>query len=173
MTRRADWPVLLGVVSAAALAAAVFVERVMQIAPCELCLVDRWPWRAALAIALAALLLPRARGVLWVLALLAMLASVGLGVLHTGVEWQAWPSPFPSCHAPTLTGGSIADQLASLPTHAAKPCDAATYLVPGVPVSMAEANLVFSLVVLIALGLRPKPHQDRVDPGPPFVGSRG
>ena len=95
MTRRADWPVALGVVSAAALGAAIFVEHVMQVAPCELCLVERWPWRVALAAALAALVLPRARSVLWVAAVLALVASVGLGVLHTGVEWHVWPSPFP------------------------------------------------------------------------------
>ena len=113
MTRRADWPVGLGLVAAAALVIAIFVERVMQIAPCELCLVERWPWRVALAVALAALVLPKARRVLWAIALLALAVSVGLGVLHTGVEFGAWPSPFPSCHAPALTGGSIAEQLAA------------------------------------------------------------
>ncbi len=167
MRRLADWPVWLGVVSAAALVAAILVEHVMQIAPCELCLVERWPWRVAFAAAVAALVLPKARGVLWVVAGLDLVVSAGLGVLHTGVEFHAWPSPFPSCHAPALTGGSIAAQLAALPAHAAKPCDAATFLVPGVPVSMAEANLVLSVIILVALGLRPKPHQDAVHPGPP------
>ena len=163
MTR---WPVGLGLVSAAALVAAIFVERVMQIAPCELCLVERWPWRVAVATALAALVLPRARRVLWAIAVADLVVSVGLGVLHTGVEFGAWPSPFPSCHAPSLGGGSIAEQLAALPAHAAKPCDARTFLVPGVPVSMAEANLLLSLIVLTFLGLRPKPHGDAVHPGP-------
>lgn len=167
MRLHANWPVWLGVVSAAALLAALLVEHSMQIAPCELCLVERWPWRVALAAALAALVLPKARGVLWTVAVLALVVSCGLGVLHTGVEFHAWPSPFPSCHAPALTGGSIADQLAALPMRAAKPCDAATFLVPGLPVSMAAANLVLSVVVLIALGLCLKPRQDRVEPGSP------
>lgn len=168
MRQRAPWPLALALVAAAALLVAVFVERVMQIAPCELCLVERWPWRVALAAGLAALALPRARRVLWVIALLDLAVSTGLGVLHTGVELGAWPSPFPSCHAPPLTGGSIAAQLAALPTRAAKPCDARTFLVHGVPISMAEANLLLSALVLAALGLRPTARSgaDRTDPGP-------
>lgn len=168
MTRPARWPIVLGLVSAAALLAAVFVEHVMRIAPCELCLVERWPWRVALAASLAALALPKARRVLWVIALLDLAVSAGLGVLHTGVEFGAWPSPFPSCHAPALSGGSIAEQLASLPTRAAKPCDARTFLVPGLPVSMAEANLILSLLVLLALGIFPR-HQGAVHRAPPTI----
>ena len=159
--RARAWPVGLGIASVAALGGAAFVERGLGIAPCELCLLERWPWRAALVAALAALVLPRARPLLRPLAILAMLASVALGVLHVGVERHAWPSPFPSCRAPGVVSGSIADQIAALPARAAKPCDAATYLLPGVPVSLAEADLILSVAVVSALGLRPKPRLQR------------
>ncbi len=152
MTRvRFAWPVGLVAVSAVALAAAIVVERALGIAPCELCLLERWPWRVALAAGLAALVLPGARGALRAGAVLAMLLSAGLGVLHGGVERGAWPSPFPECRAPAVASGTIADQIASLPAHAAKPCDAATYLVPHLPISMADANLILSVLTLFLL----------------------
>ena len=43
-------------------------------------------------------------------------------------------------------GGSIAERLASMPARPAKPCDDPTYLIPGVPVSLAAMNLLFALV---------------------------
>lgn len=156
------WPVPAGIAAAVALGGAVFVERVLGIAPCELCLLERWPWRAVLVAAFVALLWSRARRALRSLAMVALLVSLGLGVLHSGVEWHAWPSPFPSCHAPAVTGGSIADQLAALPARAAKPCDAATFLVPGVPVSLAEADLIWSVAVLLALWRGPVSLRRRV-----------
>ena len=72
-----------------------------------------------------------------------------------GVEQGWWPSPLPECAAPNLGGGSIAQRLARMPAHPAKPCDDPTYLVPGLPVSMAAGNgllaLVFGLFLAVSL----------------------
>jgi disulfide bond formation protein DsbB len=121
-------------------------EGVWGIAPCELCLWQRWPYWAAATLALAAAALPRGRRVLAILAILAVLASGAVAAFHVGVEQGWWPSPLAGCQAPRATpGGSVEDMLRSLAAAPSKPCDAPTYLVPGLPVSMAAMNLLYAL----------------------------
>ena len=81
------------------------------------------------------------------LVLLAVMAAAGLAFVHVGVELGYWPSPLPECAAPALGGGSIADRLARMPATVAKPCDEATFLLPGLPVSMAAMNGALALVL--------------------------
>ncbi len=133
------------------LGGAISLERFFGVVPCALCLLERWPWRVALVIAVLGLLLPRRLG--WFalfLAGLATLAGVGLAFIHVGVEGHLWPSPLPECTTPRFVGGSVAEMLARLPAHPDKPCDAPTYLIPGVPISVAMLNLLASLAYLIA-----------------------
>ncbi len=135
-----------------ALAVAFALEWWGGLAPCALCLWERWPYRVAIALGLIAMLLPRraARLVLAAL-LLTVLAAAALSLVHVGVEQGLWPSPLPECAAPPLATGSIAERLASLPAHPAKPCDDPSYLVPWLPVSLATINLVFALAFAAAL----------------------
>jgi len=116
--------------------------------PCALCLVERWPYRIAIALGVVGLLLPRtlARIALALLAL-SLLAGAAVAVVHVGVEMKLWPSPLPECAAPTFSGGTIAQRLASMPSKPSKPCDDPTYLIPFVPVSMAAMNLLYALVL--------------------------
>jgi disulfide bond formation protein DsbB len=165
-------PVLAGLsllVALGALAVAFGSEWYGGLVPCALCLVERWPYRVAAVVAVIALLPLRLRWVLWGV-VLCMAASVAFASVHVGVEQKWWPSPLPECAAPNLGGGSIAERLARMPAHPAKPCDDPTFLVPGVPVSMAAMNglaaLVFGLFLAISL-LRPKPYgapNERLDP---------
>ena len=155
-TPRAIAASVLGALSCFALAAATVVEHGLGIAPCELCLVERWPWRGLIGLALIGLFVPGRGGRAGlVLAIPVILVSVGLGALHVGVENRLWPSPFPECRAAPLRGGSVGDQLLAMPMRAAKPCDDPTFLVPGLPLSMAAMNLALSLAVLgvVAAGL--------------------
>ncbi len=125
--------------------------------PCALCLLERWPYRVAIVLGLLAAVTPhRLARLLLMLVVLAMLAAAGLAVVHVGVEQGAWPSPLPECAAPRLGQGSIAERLAQMPARPAKPCDDATYLVPGLPVSMAAMNLLYALAVAagVAVALR-------------------
>ena len=109
-------------------------------------------------LALAVLAPVRARKPLLWLTLLVGLAAVALGIVHIGVEWGWWPSPLPECAAPRLARGSIAARLASMPLRPSKPCEDPTYLVPGLPLSMAQmqalAALAFSACVAIFLARR-------------------
>ena len=139
---------IAAIAGALALGVALASERGLGLVPCALCLWERWPYRVVIALALAAALLPGrwARGALLAAAVVC-LAGAGLAGLHAGVERGWWPSPLPECAAPRLGGGSIAERLARMPATPAKPCDEPTFLLPGVPVSMAAMNLIFALAL--------------------------
>ncbi|MCA7120140.1 MAG: disulfide bond formation protein B [Acidibrevibacterium sp.] len=147
--RRAALLALLA--SALALAVAIASERLGGLVPCALCLVERWPYRIAIVLAALAFLAPP-RPARWLLAALALviLADAALAIVHVGVEWHFWPSPLPECAAPHLRG-SIAERLAAMPVRPGKPCDEPTYLVPGLPVSMAAMNGLYALALAAAL----------------------
>jgi disulfide bond formation protein DsbB len=142
-----------------ALAVALVSEHWGGLVPCALCLLERWPYRIAIVLSLLAFLLPRAlaRLALW-LVVLTMLAGAALGAVHVGVEQGLWPSPLPECAAPHIAGGTASQLLASMPAHPTKPCDAPSYLVPGLPLSMAAMNLIYAAVFAVTLAsvlLRP------------------
>jgi len=143
--------------SAVALGGALASERWLGLVPCAICLWERWPYRLAIVLGLLALVVPR-RFTRWALAAatLAVLAGAGLAALHVGVEQGWWPSPLPECAAPSLGGGSIAERLARMPATVSKPCDEPTYLVPGLPVSMAAMNLALALALagFLAMSIR-------------------
>jgi disulfide bond formation protein DsbB len=136
-----------------ALGLALASERWGGLVPCALCLLERWPYRAAIVISLIAVVTTRAVArPLLALVILTMLAGVVLAAIHVGVEWKLWPSPLPECAAPHLTGGSIADRLAQMPSRPSKPCDEPTFLIPGLPLSMAAMNLLYALIFAAVLG---------------------
>jgi disulfide bond formation protein DsbB len=145
---------LSALAAGAALAAALAIENWVGLAPCALCLLERWPYRIAIVLALAAVVVPpRLARALLVLVVLTLLADVALAFIHVGVEAHWWPSPLPECAAPRFVGGSIAERLASMPAHPAKPCDDPSYLIPGLPVSLAMMNLLFALVFAVGLAI--------------------
>ena len=136
-----------------ALAVALGAENWGGLIPCPLCLLQRWPYRAAIMLGLLAIILPpRLARVLLVLAFAAFLTETALAATHVGVEQGWWQSPLPQCAAPQIKGGSLADRLAQLPARPAKPCDEPTYMIPGLPVSMALMNLVYASGCCVLLG---------------------
>jgi disulfide bond formation protein DsbB len=140
--------------AAAALGVAFASEWWGGLVPCALCLLERWPYRVAIALGVIGVVLPRglARLAGWLL-VLAMLAAAALAFVHVGVEQGWWPSPLPECAAPHFAGGSIAERLASMPLRPSKPCDAPTFLVPGIPLSMAAMNLLYALAFAAILAV--------------------
>ena len=138
---------LLALLAAAAPAFARLSEDLWNLAPCALCLWQRWPYWAAAGLALAAAALPRARRPLLALAGAAVLGSAAVAAFHLGVEAGWWPSPLAGCQAAAAlpSGGGIEDLMRSLPAAPSKPCDAPTFLVPGLPLSMAGMNLFYAL----------------------------
>jgi disulfide bond formation protein DsbB len=132
--------------SGAVLGAALLSQFWGGLAPCELCLMERWPWDAALIIALAALVIGRPDRVRWVALGLAMVfaASAALAFYHVGVEqhWFAGPS---ACTASNTSATSIAELRKQILGHQAVPCDQSQWSLFGV--SLAGWNLVASLIM--------------------------
>ncbi len=154
-------PRLMGLIGAGCAAAALGVAFASEwwggLVPCALCLWERWPYRVAIAVGLVVTVVPRTWGKP-ALALLALvfLAGAAVALVHVGVELKWWKSPLPECAAPVFSGGSIADRLKAMPFLPAKPCDDPTYLIPFLPVSMAQLNVLCALVLagFVGLGLR-------------------
>lgn len=148
MTRTRLALLLAALAAAAVLAGAFAAETFLGVVPCALCLLERWPWRIALALALAGLVLPRPLGrFALLLTALAALGGAGVAAVHVGVEAKLWPSPLPECAAPRVTGGTIDEIIANMPARPAKPCDEPTFIVPGLPLSTAALNLLLSLAL--------------------------
>ncbi len=145
---------LSALAAGAALASALLIETWGGLAPCALCLLERWPYRVAIVLALLAVIAPpRLARALLVLVVLTLLADVALAFIHVGVEAHWWPSPLPECAAPRFIGGSIAERLAHMPALPAKPCDDPSYLIPALPVSLAEMNFLFALAFAVVLAI--------------------
>lgn len=136
---------ITALIAAAALGVAYFAEYGLHLVPCELCLLERWPYRIALILGVLALLLGRrlARGLV-ALAGLVMLVNVGISFLHMGVEWRWWPSPLPECNG-ILTPG------AALPMVPSVSCDKGVYLLSWLPISMTQMDFIGSVCFVILL----------------------
>lgn len=139
---------LLGpLAAAAALAVAHASQYWGGLPPCPLCLWQRWPYWAAIALGVVALALPvRVRpGVLAAMAVL-FLGNAAIAALHAGVEWGFWPSPVPECVVePGTPAATVDDLLRVLRPLPAIPCDEAAIRVLGL--SMAGWNAVYALSV--------------------------
>ena len=139
--------VLAALGAAAALGVAFASEVWGELVPCALCLLERWPYRIVIVLGLLAALSPRGLvRPLLLLAIICLLADAAIAAVHVGVEFKWWPSPLPECAAPHISGGSIAERLSSMPSRPSKPCDDPTFLIPGLPLSMAAMNMLFALV---------------------------
>lgn len=134
--------------SALMLAGAFAFQYLGGLAPCHLCLLQRWPHAAAALIGVLALLIP---GRLLPLAgALAALTTAGLGAYHSGVERHWWPGPntCTSGDISQLSVGDLTDQLLANTT--VIQCDQVAWAMWGL--SMASWNMLGSLV-LVALWL--------------------
>lgn len=85
---------LAGLGSLLLLAGALAFQYVGELAPCPMCIWQRWPHLAALLIALLAMtVLWRLRRPLAIAGAATMTLSAGLGAYHAGVEQGWWPGP--------------------------------------------------------------------------------
>src|ERR1700745_2372290 len=82
--------------SAVVLGGALVSQHWGGLAPCELCLRERWPWGAAIVISFVATMVGSRPGLPWVALLLAagFAGGSGLAFYHVGVEqhWFARPT---------------------------------------------------------------------------------
>lgn len=129
-----------------ALGAAWGMEYFLHLVPCELCLWERRPWRLLIALGALTLVVPR-RWARWSIlgGLLCLLGSLGLSVLHVGVEAGYWASPAPECHASLRPTGDFQHWLNQLPAQPTKPCDLPDYPF-GLPVSLTLLSAFYSIL---------------------------
>ncbi len=131
------------------LGAAYAFQYVGGLAPCVLCLYQRYPYWAAIALMAAALALParpgarRAQEALVYLSGLLFLAGAGIALFHVGVEQHWWTGP-EACGAlsgaPAATLEELEARLTATPLIR---CDEVQWSLFGI--SMAGYNAILSL----------------------------
>ncbi len=131
--------------SIAALAVAFASQYIGGLLPCQLCLWQRWGYGGAIALAIVALLLPRQlRGAGALLASLAVLATAGLALFHTGVEYHWWQG-LASCTGTLDTSQSITDLEQQLVATPVIPCDRPAWTMFGI--SMAGYDFLYATLL--------------------------
>ena len=103
MTGFAKARALALIIPGALIAGALGSQYLGGLAPCEMCLWQRWPHYAAIGLAALAFVLPQ-RALVW-LAALAILISGGIGIFHAGVEYHWWEG-LTQCSQVPGSGGS-------------------------------------------------------------------
>jgi disulfide bond formation protein DsbB len=130
--------------SAALLLGAFGFQYIGEMAPCKLCIWQRYPHGAAVVIGAVALAFPLL--ILPYLGALAALATAGVGAYHTGVERGWWEGPSTCTSGPigNLSADELMQQIMSAPLVR---CDD----VPGemLGLSMASWNAVASFVLAL------------------------
>ncbi len=136
------------------MAVALGFEHLGGLAPCPLCLMQRWAYYAAIPVLFVALVLvaadrPLLARLSFFTVALAFLANAGLGVYHAGAEWQFWLGPDTCASAAGPVQRSVGGLLQQLGT--ATPvirCDRAAWRFLGL--SFAGWNVLASLALAAA-----------------------
>jgi disulfide bond formation protein DsbB len=144
------------IVSAVVLGAALLSQYWGGLAPCELCLLQRWPWAVAVTVSLVAVLAGGRAGLPWLALVLALVFAVGVvfAFYHLGVE-QKWFAGPTACTA-TATGAMTLEQMKQqILGTAPVMCDRVQWSLFGV--SLAGWNLLASVImnaICLAIFLR-------------------
>lgn len=132
-----------GLGSAALLFAALGFQAIGY-APCDLCILQRWPHLAAVLIAAAAVMLRGGRP--WAsVGALALAVATGLAVYHAGVEWGFWDGPA-KCTGTDIAGLSVQDLMKAIEAAPVVRCDEVQWRLLGL--SMAAWNALLSAGLL-------------------------
>jgi disulfide bond formation protein DsbB len=145
---------LLAAFGSLALLAGAFFFQALGYAPCKLCLWQRWPHAAAIAVGGLVLIL----GPLALLAIagaLSALTTSGIGIYHTGVERGWWEGPT-SCTGggDSLAGMSGADLLSLEGLNDIVMCDDVAWAFAGVSMASWNAIISFGLAMIWLAALR-------------------
>ncbi len=129
--------------SLALLLAAFGFQHLGGLAPCQMCLWQRWPHAAAVVFGVLALALG---GNMWIwLGLLSALTTAGIGAYHTGVERDWWEGPSSCAGGAGGLGGTGADMLSLDVPALVVQCDAVVWSLMGL--SMASWNMLAALTL--------------------------
>jgi disulfide bond formation protein DsbB len=139
------FPIFVLVTSAAVMAAVLLAQYWGGLAPCELCLTERWPWDVAIVMSFVAAMVGSRAALSWVALLLAVVFAVGtaLAGYHVGVEqhWFAGPSACTAAGTPATLDALRAQLMHQQPVR----CDEPAWRLFGI--SLAGWNLLASLAM--------------------------
>jgi disulfide bond formation protein DsbB len=135
-------------VSSVVLGTALLSQYWGGLAPCELCILQRWPWAVATVISLVAVLVgdrPALRPVAFILGVV-FAVGVAFAFYHVGVEqhWFAGPT---ACTARSGGAMSLEEMKRQILGTAPVMCDRPAWTLFGV--SMAGLNLLASLIMAV------------------------
>lgn len=134
--------------SAAVLLGAYAFQHLGGMAPCKLCVWQRWPHGTAILVGLVILSIGEVR-LAWAGAL-ATLSTALIGAYHLGVEQGWWEGPS-SCSSSGVSGVSAEELLEQILAAPLVRCDDIAWQMAGI--SMAGWNTILSLV-LMAIWIR-------------------
>ena len=148
MTEPTRWfPALILVASAVVLGAALASQHWGGLAPCELCLMQRWPWAVAIVISFVSTMVGSRPALPWVALLLAVVfvISSGFAFYHVGVEqhWFAGPS---ACSGAATAADTLEALKAQILHQQPVRCDEIAWSLWGI--SLAGWNFIASLIIL-------------------------
>lgn len=126
--------------SAALLLGALAFQYLGGLAPCKLCIWQRWPHLAAVLIGLAALARPH--GALLAAGALSALTTAAIALYHTGVERAWWQGP-DTCTSGDISGKTADELLNDILNAPLVQCDQVAWEMWGL--SMASWNGLISL----------------------------
>lgn len=144
MTLNARSLTLLATLGSLALLSGAFIFQAFGFAPCELCLLQRWPHVAAILIGTVALLTGW-RTLAWAGAL-AALTTAAVGLYHTGVERGFWIGPT-ACSSSPVEGLSAEELMNQILTAPLVRCNEVAWSL--FSLSMASWNAVLSLALVL------------------------
>ena len=141
-----EFPAFVLAASAVVLGGALSSEYWGGLAPCELCLLQRWPWGVAIVISFVATMVGSRPALPWVTLLLAAVFAVGsaLALYHVGVEqhWFAGPT---ACSGAATAADTAEALKAQILRQQPVRCDDVAWSLWGV--SLAGWNLLASLIM--------------------------
>ena len=131
--------------SAALMLGALAFQYIGGLYPCQMCIWQRYPHVAAIALGAVALLLPGAARPIAALGLLAALTTSGIGFFHAGVEQGWWEGVTACAGGSNASALSTDDLLAQIMEAPLVRCDEIAWSLFGI--SMAGWNAILSLVL--------------------------
>lgn len=153
MTKTTLFLLVATIGSAAVLLGAYGFQHIGGLAPCKMCLWQRWPHGAAILIGILTLASGK-RVLAWAGALAAAITG-GIGVYHAGVEWGWWPGPT-SCTGNGVGLGNMdgADLLSTEGPNTLIMCDEIVWQLLGLSMAGWNAVLSFGLAALWIMAAR-------------------
>lgn len=146
------WGALTLMAALAGISIALGAQHLGGLAPCPLCLQQRYAYYAGIPVLFLGLALigadqRRNAAIVFLLVALAFFANAGLGVYHAGAEWKFWPGPGTCAAGAAFTTDAQTSILERLKNVEVVRCDEASWRFLGL--SFAGWNVFLSIALCI------------------------